>query len=125
MRLAQWTLIELLFELRVPMVPDEVEQTLYEHAIRTKIRAPLPERLSHLGHSRVLASGIVAGAALACSLVMSSSPVTTNDTATFGQLGHPQVDTDHGQRTNFHAQPVYPQTADQASASLAMSPVGG
>jgi hypothetical protein len=107
------------------MAPDEVEQMLYERAIRTKIRAPLPERLSNLGYSRILASGVVAGAALVCSLVMSKSPATTTDNTTYGQLGHPHVDTDPGQRANFHAQPVYPQTADQASASLAMSPVGG
>jgi hypothetical protein len=107
------------------MGPDEVEQMLYEHAIRTKIRAPLPERLSNLGYSRVLASGIVAGAALVCSLVMSKSPANNTGSATYGQLGHPQVETEHSQRANFRAQPVYPQTADQASASLAMSPVGG
>jgi hypothetical protein len=110
--------LKLFFYVEGHMAPDEVEQMLYQHAIRTKIRAPLPERLSNLGYSRVVASGIVAGAALVCSLVMSKSSTTPASNAAYGSLGHPQVDTDPSQRTNYHVQSApYPQSSDQASAA--------
>ena len=93
---------------------------LFEHAIKTKIRAPLPERLSNLGYTRIVTSGIVAGAALVCSLVMSKSSSSTGN-AVFGGLGQPQLtDNTQNQRTNFHQ-----QGTEQAPSSLAMSPVGG
>jgi hypothetical protein len=102
------------------MQPDEVEQMLFEHAIKTNIRAPMPERLSNLGYNRIVTSGIVAGAALVCSLVMSKSASTLNANNVFGGLGQPQLTDNANQRTNFHQ-----QGAESTSASLAMSPVGG
>lgn len=103
------------------MQPEEVEQMLFEHAIKTKIRAPLPERLSNLGYNRIVTSGIVAGAALICSLVMSKSGSTNGGNAVFGGMGQPQLtDNNSNQRANFHQ-----QGTESTPASLAMSPVGG
>lgn len=99
------------------MQPEEVEQMLYEHAIRTKIRAPRAERLSNLGYNRVVTSGVIAGAALMCSLVVSKT-AATSATAVFG--GQPHLNNDSSNnRTNYHTQ------AADSSSSLAMSPMGG
>ena len=46
------------------MDAEQVEQMLYEHAIRTKLRAPLSDRVLNLGYNRVVTTGVVAGAAL-------------------------------------------------------------
>jgi hypothetical protein len=96
------------------MGPDEVEQMLYEHAIKTKIRASLPERLSNLGYNRIVTSGVVAGAALICSLFMSRSPSTASG------YGQQVADNDPSKRAVFHG-----RGGEPVPASLAMSPVGG
>ena len=102
------------------MQPEEVEQMLYEHAIRTKIRAPMPERLSNLGYSRIVTSGIVAAAALICSLVMSKTSGSSAGGSVYGSLGQPQfTDNNSSKQTSFH------QHGADATPSLAMSPVGG
>jgi hypothetical protein len=106
------------------MQPDEVEQMLYDHAIKTKIRAPLAERMSNLGYSRILTSGLVAGAALICSLVISRNGGTGVGNGVYGNVSQPQLTDSNpdasAKRTNFH-----PQSVESAPASLAMSPVGG
>jgi len=103
------------------MQPEEVEQMLYEHAIRTKIRAPLPERLANLGYSRIVTSGLVAGAALICSLILSKSTGPSAGSAIYAGLGQPQLtNNDPSKQPNFHQ-----HGAESTPASLAMSPVGG
>jgi hypothetical protein len=96
------------------MGPDEVEQMLYERAIKTKIRAPLPERLSNLSYSRIVTSSVVAGAALVCSLVMSRS------TGASSGYGSQVADSHSNKPVAFHG-----QNGEPVPASLAMSPVGG
>jgi hypothetical protein len=111
--------VERILTWKVFMQPEEVEQMLYDHAIRTKIRAPLPERLSNLGYSRIVTSGLVAGAALICSLVMSKSTGSPFGGALYGGMGQPQLtDNNASKTTNFHHQ-------GENTPSLAMSPVGG
>ncbi len=109
------------------MQPEEVEQLLFEHAIRTKIRPPLAERVSNLAYNRLVASGVVAGAALVCSLAMIRTGTTANGNSVYDGVSHPQVtDTDPNKRPHYQmpASP-YPQNAEPVAASLAMSPIGG
>jgi hypothetical protein len=107
----------LLREGRISMRPVEIEQLLFEHAIQTRIRPPLAERLSNLRHNRAISAAVVASAALACTMAM-----TTRNTAD-ADVTH---DYHHSQMTNSNAlkQPVL-QSPEQLPApdsdELAMS----
>jgi hypothetical protein len=104
------------------MDADQVEQMLYEHAIRTKIRAPLSERVSNLGYNRIVNGGVVAGAALVCTLAMTSSSTATSEKVNFGGASlRPQV-SDPANRPVYHnAAPLDQNFNAQATAGLALS----
>lgn len=106
------------------MDADQVEQMLYEHAIKTKIRAPLSERISNLGYNRIVSGGVVAGAALVCTLAMTNSGAAPSEKVNFGGANYqPQMTgTDPSNRPVYHA-PAQMDTQynEPATASLALS----
>jgi len=107
------------------MDAEQVEQMLYEHAIRTKLRAPLSDRVLNLGYNRVVTTGVVAGAALVCTLAMTNSNASTaGDKINIGGASlRPQMsDTDQTKRPAYQTPaPLDHQYNDPASASVAMS----
>lgn len=91
------------------MESHEIEEMLYHRAIRTKLRAPLADRMVNIGYNRAVASGVVAGAALVCTLAMSSPGISapTNDAGS-----------DHGQRADM---PAHLPQPEMVNTSLAMT----
>jgi hypothetical protein len=102
---------------RPAMQPDEIEEMLYQRAIRSKVRAPQPERAMNLGYNRTVAGSVVAGAALICTLVLTGTGISS-PTADRGSESpmHPQM-TDTNLR---NSQPIQ-QNTDPVTASVAMS----
>ena len=104
------------------MDAEQVEQMLYEHAIKTKIRAPMSERISNLGYNRIVTGGVVAGAALVCTLAMTNSGASSSDKVNFGGASmQPQMSDQNKRPTYQSPTQINPQFSEPATASLALS----
>ena len=71
------------------MRPAEIEQLLFEHAIQTRIRPPLAERLSNLRYNYAISAAVVASAALACTMAMTTR--SSADASVTHDYHHPQM----------------------------------
>ncbi len=101
------------------MQPQDIEQHLYDHAIRTKIRPQMKERLRNLIEGRPGSTFLIFSAALSCTIVGSGrdlSPGYDNGN------GHIQItDTDPYKQHLNQANHALPEIFPPASATLAMS----
>jgi hypothetical protein len=104
------------------MQPDEIEQMLFDRATRSKLRAPLAERLSNLAYNRVVTSGVIAGAALVCTLAMTST-VPTGSSRSAGFSGQQITDTKPSKQPEYRV-PAQDQNTDSVAATLAMTHLG-
>jgi hypothetical protein len=107
------------------MQPEEIEEMLYHRAVHSKIRPPFTQRVSNLAYNRVVTGGVVAGAALVCTLAMTNSGLATSSrdrgyaSPTRSQL------TDIEPKNHPQSQPpIAPDNMNSVTASLAMSRVG-
>jgi hypothetical protein len=102
------------------MRPEEIEEMLYDRALRSKIRPRISKRLTNLALGRAVAATAVAGTALLCSLALSSSdasnvPVRSNPL----KPSRPQMtDTDQNPAPGY-SEPDRLQNTDPITASLA------
>ncbi len=104
------------------MHPDEIEEMLYQKAMRTKIRPPLQERMSNLGSYRSVAGGLVAGMGLVFTLLVGHTDSSVSRTASSMSRTSAETSNTVSQMTLFQASS---HQNDSATASLAMSPIGG
>jgi hypothetical protein len=102
------------------MDAQRVEQLLFDHAIKTRIRPPLSERVSNLAYNRVVCGGVVAGTALVCTLAMSNSGGPT-DKLISGATFPPQI-MHHGKRSAYEVSSAIDSQFDEpTTAGLVLS----
>jgi len=107
------------------MEPQEIEDMLYRRAIHSKARPPVAQRNSSLACNRAVTGGVVAGAALVCTLAMPNSVAShpVGSRAYTGQ-SHRQLN-DSGSKKQPESQAsISPETLNSVGESLAMSHVG-
>jgi hypothetical protein len=110
------------------MSPDEVEQMLYDHAIRSTARPPVGERIVNFLSSRVFKSGLVAGSALVCTVLMSVPVGTTashTDSQQAGKSPSQFTDTNNDKSPSLQLDAPFQHDTDPVTTpSLALSPLG-
>jgi hypothetical protein len=108
------------------MQPEEIEEMLYHRAVHSKVRPPMVQRISNLAYNRVVTGGVVAGAALVCTLAMTSSGASSSSTSDRRYTGqtHPQLTETGPKRQPEYPAPIAPDNINAVTASLAMSRVG-
>jgi hypothetical protein len=109
------------------MHPDEIEEMLYHRAVHSKIRPRIAQRLSNLAYNRMVTGGVMAGAALVCTLAMNNTGASAlaNDNGYNSSQRHPQLtDTDPKKHPAYQV-PMHavPDNTDPMTASLAMSQI--
>ena len=105
------------------MRPEEIEEMLFQRAVRSKIRPPLTRRISNLALGRAVAATAVAGTALLCTLALNSTDSPSPRTSPNASVKplHPLMTDTNQHNPPGSAEPDQLENTDPITASVAMS----